>query len=58
MLINCRWCPISKNGQIAINDHERQGHPKEYWGAKVENLKRSAERSLAEAQKLRERFGV
>ena len=56
MFMGCRWCQISKNGQLAIAEHERIAHPREYWSAKVENLKRRAEQNLAEAEKIKQRF--
>lgn len=39
----CRFCPVSVNGELAVFNHERNTHPKLFWQAKAELCRRQAQ---------------
>ena len=55
MKLQCRWCPMQKNGTIQLVEHERSAHPKEYWTNRAERATAGAARLLDLEKMFRER---
>ena len=55
MKLQCRWCPMQKNGIMQLVEHERSAHPKEYWTNRAERAEGAATRQLDLAKMFRER---
>ena len=54
-LRQCRFCSVVANGEIAIQDHERNTHPKLYWQAKADACRAQAKRCMDEADRYDQR---
>ena len=56
MIIQCRFCNHTENGQLKIHEHEMAVHTKEFWLDRADRLERNALKDIEKAKLLREKY--